>query len=26
MKEESNIKYLSDIEKYELININDGEK
>ncbi|MGG7184339.1 YlmC/YmxH family sporulation protein, partial [Clostridium butyricum] len=24
MKEESNIKYLSDIEKYELININDG--
>ncbi|MBE6062205.1 MAG: YlmC/YmxH family sporulation protein [Clostridium butyricum] len=26
MSEESNIKYLSDIEKYELININDGEK
>ena len=26
MKGESNIKYLSDIEKYELININDGEK
>ncbi|GAA0078067.1 YlmC/YmxH family sporulation protein [Clostridium sp. CTA-5] len=26
MGEESNIKYLSDIERYELININDGEK
>jgi len=26
VSEENNIKYLSDIEKYELININDGEK
>jgi len=26
MSEESKIKYLSDIERYELININDGEK
>lgn len=26
MGEESNVKYLSDIERYELININDGEK
>lgn len=26
MSGESNIKYLSDIERYELININDGEK
>eukprot|EP00831_Metopus_contortus_P028061 TRINITY_DN23424_c0_g1_i10.p4 TRINITY_DN23424_c0_g1~~TRINITY_DN23424_c0_g1_i10.p4 ORF type:complete len:122 (+),score=47.72 TRINITY_DN23424_c0_g1_i10:131-496(+) len=26
MSEESKIKYLSDIEKYELINVNDGEK
>ena len=26
MSEENNIKYLSEIEKYELININDGEK
>lgn len=26
MSDESNVKYLSDIERYELININDGEK
>ncbi|AGX42449.1 YlmC/YmxH family sporulation protein [Clostridium saccharobutylicum] len=26
MGEENSIKYLSDIERYELININDGEK
>ena len=26
MSEESNVKYLSEIERYELININDGEK
>lgn len=26
MSDESNIKYLSEIGKYELININDGEK
>ena len=26
MEKENKIKYLSDIERYELININDGEK
>ena len=26
MSDESNVKYLSEIGKYELININDGEK
>ena len=26
MSEENKIKYLSEIERYELININDGEK
>ncbi|NRZ89236.1 YlmC/YmxH family sporulation protein [Clostridium beijerinckii] len=26
MSEENKVKYLSDIERYELININDGEK
>lgn len=26
MSEEKSVKYLSDIEKYEMININDGEK
>ena len=26
MSEESKIRYLSEIERYELININDGEK
>jgi YlmC/YmxH family sporulation protein len=26
MGEENKIKYLSDIERYELINVNDGEK
>ena len=26
MSEEKKVKYLSEIEKYELINVNDGEK
>ena len=26
MSEDNKVKYLSDIERYELININDGEK